>query len=461
MMSIIILGLGESGYATAKYCAQNKIPFEIIDTRANPPNAQKLINEFPGIQVHTGGFHAEVLKNARTVVLSPGIAKDNPDLVAALPRDPKLEIIGDIEFFARAMSGTLLANSTSVTAPIISITGSNGKSTVTTLVGEMAKAAGKKTSVGGNLGIPAMALLKPEQDLYVLELSSFQLETTHSLKSKVATLLNICPDHMDRYKTLEDYLDAKARIFQHCEQIVMNRQEPLVAKKIPAHIPIISFGTDPASEGNYGLNEVQGSKDGKTQLFLAKGKKNLLSTAEMKLFGRHNAVNALAALALGDAVNLPMDAMLSVLREFKGLPHRCEWLREHQGITWINDSKGTNVGATIAAIEGLGNEIPGKWILIAGGISKNADFTPLKAIIQHYCRAVVLIGEAAAELHQLLIKSIPLVLAQDLQDAVQKAAKLAQEGDGVLLSPACASFDMFKNFEDRGEKFRVAVQDLR
>ncbi len=444
-MGTIIIGLGESGYSAAKYCAKNGISCEVIDTRTNPSHAHKFRQEFKNIPLHTGGFHPEILRSAKTIVLSPGIAKDNVEFLAALPQNNSIEIIGDIELFARTM----------VTAPIVAITGSNGKSTVTTLVGEMAAASGLKVGVGGNLGTPALDLLKPDQDLYVLELSSFQLETTYTLNTAVSTLLNICPDHMDRYKTLEDYLDAKARIFQGSEKIVMNRQEDLVASKIPAKIPVISFGMDlPPSNENFGLRESA------QEVILMKGKSDLLSMKEMKLFGRHNAANALAALALGDAIHIPMESMISVLRNFKGLPHRCESVRRRLDVTWINDSKGTNVGATVSAIQGLGNSISGKWILIAGGISKNADFSPMMPIIQQYCRSVVLIGEAASELNNLLKDILPCVPATTMEEAVAKADKLAQPGDGVLLSPACASFDMFKNFEHRGEIFREAVLAL-
>lgn len=432
----VIIGLGETGFACARFLAQRNIPCVVLDSRSHPPKMDELQKKFPQIPIYTGGFNAAILAKAKTLILSPGISKDLPDF-RVLP--PTSEIIGDIELFVRHAS-----------APIVAITGSNGKSTVTTLLGEMAKAAGLKVGVGGNLGIPALDLLDPTQELYILELSSFQLETTYSLHAKVATILNITPDHMDRYETFEQYLTAKLRIFQHCEKIVFNRQDPLVENHLPAQIAKISFGLDAPTEGMYGLWEDH----------LALGKTPLLSLKALKLFGRHNVANALAALALGASVGLPQSAMLTALKTFKGLPHRCEWVRELADVQWINDSKGTNVGATVSALQGLREDIRGKWILIAGGVAKNADFSPLKAVVAECCRQVILIGEAGSELQTLLQGEVPCVRVNSLSEAVKQAQTLAETGDGVLLSPACASFDMFRNFEDRGEVFKKEVLAL-
>lgn len=446
-MSSVIVGLGETGFATVEYFAKKNIPCVVLDSRDNPPHLADLKKYFPQIPVYTGGFLPSILKTAKTLILSPGIPKDHPELLKNLPEN--VEIIGDIELFARNLSE--LTPPLQKAAPVVAITGSNGKSTVTSLVGEMAKSAGLHVGVGGNLGVPALSLLDPQCEMYVLELSSFQLETTYSLKPTVSTLLNLCPDHLDRYDNLEDYFVAKARIFQHAEKLVVNREDDYVLSRTPKEIPHISFGLDePPSDSSYGILEDH----------LARGKTKLMPVSELKLMGRHNIANALAALALGESVGLPLPAMLSALKNFKGLAHRCEWVREYKGVIWINDSKGTNVGATLAALQGLGQEIPGKWVMIAGGLGKNADFSPLKPLIAQYCSAVILIGEAGEELQTLLKDAVPCVRAYSMAEAVQKASTIAKAQDGVLLSPACASFDMFRNFEDRGNVFKEVVLSL-
>ena len=438
---IVIIGLGETGIACVQHFQDLQIPVVVMDSRDAPPKLAEFKTRYPNIPVYTGGFKEEVLRKAKTLIVSPGIPQDHPDIVKAISSNT--EIIGDIEVFAK-----------SIHEPVVAITGSNGKSTVTTLVGEMAKKAGRSVGVGGNLGIPVLALLKQKPEFYVLELSSFQLETTYSLKPKVATVLNLSPDHMDRYASLEQYKAAKCRIFMNCEKAVINRDDPLLANSVPSHIPVISFGLNEPGPDQFGLIRKE------NELWLAKSSQQLIALSELKLFGLHNAANALAALALGESVQLPMETMLSVLKTFTGLSHRCEWVRKYKEVQWINDSKGTNVGATFAALQGLASDIPGKWILIAGGLGKNADFTPLKPLITQYCRAVVLIGEAASELENLLQPSVTCVRAMHMIDAVNNAAKLAEPGDGVLLSPACASWDMFKNFEARGDAFKAAVNAL-
>lgn len=441
----VIVGLGITGLACAEYLYQKNIPFSIVDTREIPPKLDELKQSCPNAHVFTGGFPPLLLSQAETIILSPGMSKEDPALKPFLSEEA--EIIGDIELFAQQ-----------VTVPIVAITGSNGKSTVTSLVGEMAKHAGMRVGVGGNLGTPALYLLKENHDLYVLELSSFQLETTKSLRPKVSTLLNICPDHMDRYKTLEDYYAAKERIFNHTQNIVVNRDDPFVLerinRKVPKSVPRISFGLNlpPLHSQDFGVSFEKG--------LLLQGQTPLLSLSELKLFGMHNIANALAALSLGTLIQLPQESMLSTLKTFPGLPHRCEWVRTRNDVQWINDSKGTNVGATIAALNGLKNTIPGKWILIAGGIGKKADFTPLKPAILDTCRAVILMGEAKNELRTLLEKNIPCIEVNSMEDAVLQASKQAKASDGVILSPGCASFDMFKNFEHRGDVFKAAVKDL-
>ncbi len=451
-MSTVIIGLGETGLSTARYLAKNNIPCIIVDSRQDPPHLASLKNELPEIPVFTGGFSPQVLEKAATVILSPGVPKDHPDIIKSISKNT--EIIGDIELFARRIAE--LEKLQGMKIAVAAITGSNGKSTVTSLLGEMAIATGLNVGIGGNLGKPALTLLEPNRALYVLELSSFQLETTDSLKPKVSTVLNISPDHMDRYASLEDYHAAKARIYNHSEVIVANRDDAYVFSKLPSGKSIISFGLDKPNADNYGV--LSDSRD--SHVNLAKGSLRLLPVDELQIFGRHNISNALAALALGEAINLPMNAMIHALKDFKGLPHRCEKVRVRNDVIWINDSKGTNVGATEVALQGLADSITGKWVMIAGGIGKNADFTPLKPLIAKHCRAVVLIGEASLELQGLLQTTTQCILANNMIDAVQKAAELAKPKDGVLLSPACSSLDMFRNFEERGNVFKKAVLGL-
>lgn len=438
----VIVGLGITGISCARYLAARGIPIAMIDTRENPPQLAAFQKEFPRVPVVLGKLDDPLLQQANTIVLSPGIALHESIIAAQVKRG--VPVIGDIELFARAVS-----------VPVIAITGTNAKSTVTTLVGEMAKTSGYAVETGGNLGIPALELLthNPNADLFVLELSSFQLETTFSLTAQVATILNVTPDHMDRYANLEAYQRAKQRIYLNCHTAVCNRDDPLTecGEKIKQKI---YFTLQAPNENEFGLIIQQ------NETYLARGKEILLNVKELPVMGKHYQANALAALALGDGFGFPMFAMLKVLREFKGLPHRCQLVRERQGVRWYNDSKGTNVGATQAAIEGLGSEISGKLILIAGGVGKNANFSSLLPCIEKYARHVVLIGEAANELANTIAARVDVSFAKSMDEAVQKAAHAAKPSDSVLLSPACASFDMFKNYEHRGQVFTEIVEKL-
>jgi UDP-N-acetylmuramoylalanine--D-glutamate ligase len=355
-----------------------------------------------------------------------------------------VKLSGDIDLFARYAK-----------APIVAITGSNAKSTVTTLVGEMAVAAGKKVAVGGNLGTPALDLLSDDVELYVMELSSFQLETTDQLNAEVATCLNLSEDHMDRYADLPAYHLAKHRIFRGARQVVVNRDDALSRPLVADQLPCWYFGLGKPDFKRFGLLEENGEKH------LAFQFDTLLPVRELKIRGAHNQSNALAALALGHAVGLPMEAMLATLRQFAGLAHRCQWVGERQAVSYYDDSKATNVGAALAAIEGLGADIAGKLVLIAGGDGKGADFSALKAPVGRFCRAVVLLGRDAELLADALGDAAPLIRVKTLEEAVARAAELAEAGDAVLLSPACASLDMFKNFEERGRLFAQAVEGLR
>ena len=437
----IIVGLGKSGMSLVRFLANRGVSFAVADTREHPPELATLRRDYPQVEVRCGALDVEFLCRADELYVSPGLALATPALQQAAMRGVKLS--GDIELFAR-----------NAKAPIVAISGSNAKSTVTTLVGEMAAAAGKRVAVGGNLGTPALDLLSDDVELYVMELSSFQLETTDQLGAEVATVLNISEDHMDRYTGLPAYHLAKHRIFRGARQVVVNRQDALTRPLIGEGVPCWTFGLNKPDRNGFGLREENGEK------YLAFQFDNLLPVRELKIRGGHNQANALAALALGHAVGLPFDAMLASLKTFAGLVHRCQWLRELNGVNYYDDSKATNVGAALAAIEGLGADIDGKLVLIAGGDGKGADFTPLKAPVAAHCRAVVLLGRDADLLAATFGDSVPLVRVTTLEEAVQRAADIAQEGDAVLLSPACASLDMFKNFEERGQLFARAVGDL-
>lgn len=436
----VIVGLGATGLSCLRFLHAKKIPLAIMDTRANPPQLELMQQQYPDVPLKLGSLDEALLSRASTIILSPGLSNKEPLIAQQAARGAK--VIGDIELFAQAAK-----------APIISITGTNAKSTVTTLVALMGTASGYRTQVGGNLGVPALDLLSDDINLYVLELSSFQLETTYSLSSKVASILNITPDHMDRYASLADYQAAKLRIYQHADVAVWNHDDPLT--ECPATIKQqFYFTLKTPGENEFGLVQ----QDGETHL--AFGKQLLMPTKALPISGKHYQANALAALAIGYGAGFHLVPMLQVLREFKGLPHRCQFVRERDGVCWYNDSKGTNVGASQAAIEGLGAEIPGKLVLIAGGVGKNADFQPLLPAIEKYARHVVLIGEAATDLAQMIGDKIPVSFAVTMQEAIQQADDIAQPHDSVLLSPACASFDMFKNFEHRGQVFMEIVEKL-
>ena len=437
----IVVGLGKSGMSLVRFLAQRGVSFAVADTRENPPELATLRRDYPQVEVRCGELDVEFLCRADELYVSPGLALATPALQAAAARGVKLS--GDIDLFAR-----------NAKAPIVAISGSNAKSTVTTLVGKMAVAAGKRVAVGGNLGMPALDLLSDDVELYVMELSSFQLETTHQLGAEVATVLNVSEDHMDRYSGLPAYHLAKHRIFRGARQVVVNRQDALTRPLMSDGLPCWTFGLGAPDFKAFGLREENGEK------YLAFEFQNLMPVRELKVRGAHNQANALAALALGHAVGLPFDAMLSSLRTFTGLEHRCQWVRELDGVSYYNDSKATNVGAALAAIDGLGMDMDGKLVLIAGGDGKGADFSGLRDSVTRYCRAVVLIGRDADLIADALGDAVPQVRAASLDEAIAQCRALAQPGDAVLLSPACASFDMFKNYEERGQLFARAVGAL-
>lgn len=453
----LVLGLGVSGLSCARFLHYQDHAFAVADTREAPPGLNELRDEMPDVAVHLGSMNDIASQSLKRLIVSPGISVKEPFIVAA--KQNGVEVFGDIELFAR-----------NVDAPVVAIAGSNGKSTVTTLLGEMAKAAGLKVKVGGNLGTPALQLLQQSlqqrnqiandsaaTDYYILELSSFQLETTASLNAVAAVVLNVSADHMDRYDSFADYAEAKQRVYQGNGVMVTNADDDTVVAMEQVFLQaqpqrrVVRFTLQTPQQHEFGILEHQGED------WLAFGDKELLPVKELRIAGRHNQANALAALALGDVMRIPMQVMLTVLRDFAGLPHRTQWVAEIDGVNWYNDSKGTNVGATVSAVAGL----PGQKVLIAGGIGKDADFAPLQKAVEMYeVKAVVLMGHDAATIASALNNCVPVVFADDMQAAVLQAKQLATPGDNVLLSPACASFDMFANFAERGDVFMRAVKGL-
>ena len=435
----LVVGLGLSGLSSARWLARRGFSVTVVDSRAQPPGLGALHAELPEVRVHTGSFEAALFRDPGLLVVSPGVSIKQPEIAGALSRN--IAVVGDVELFARVAQ-----------APIVAITGANGKSTVTSLVGEMCKEAGMDTAVGGNIGVPVLDLLRePEPEVYVLELSSFQLETTTSLNARAATVLNITADHMDRYATLDDYIAAKARIFRGDGVMVLNADDPAVLAMGGPRRNTVRFGENPPASGiDYGLVTHGG------ETWLARGQRLLMPASGVPLPGRHNQLNVLAAMALAETLHVPLDAMKRAVAKFQGLHHRTELVAERDGVRWIDDSKGTNVGATVAALSGMDAPV----ILIAGGEGKGADFHALRAPVAQYARAVVLIGRDAALIEKALGGVVPVVNAPDMQAAVHAASRLAQPGDVVLLSPACASFDMFRNYEHRGQVFAQAVEEL-
>ena len=435
----VVVGLGRTGMSCARYLRARGVEVAITDSRAEPPELKNLGLLSASVTLRLGGFDPRLLDGADQIVVSPGVSLREPIVREAQARG--LEVIGDIEVFARAAR-----------APVIAITGTNGKSTVTTLVALMGERSGRTVRAGGNLGEPALDLLVgPMPDYYVLELSSFQLETTYSLELRAATVLNLTPDHMDRYDTIEQYAAAKARIFARCTHAVVNLDDAAVMRMPLPGQHVIGFSVVIDRDCDYGL-----VRDAGGRLSLARGRQPLLALTEMKLTGLHNAANALAALALGDAAGFDLAAMLAVLRDFEGLPHRMQWVADRSGVRWINDSKGTNVGATLAAVSGM----QGPLVVIAGGDGKGQDFGPLADAFDRKVRRAVLIGRDAQHVAAAIRKVCDVEFAGDMPDAVTRAARAARPGDTVLLSPACASLDMFRDYTHRGAEFAAAVRDL-
>lgn len=440
----LVAGFGLTGCSVVRYLRTRGFAVEAADSRDLPPGLKETRGEFPGVALHTGGFDEQLFAGYDLIVVSPGVPLSEPVLVEAAARDA--EIIGDIELFAREAR-----------APVIAITGSNGKSTVTTLVGLMLEAAGQIAAVGGNIGRPALDLLPAPgsdeltPDYYVLELSSFQLETTRNLQAEAAAVLNISADHMDRYPDLGAYIAAKARILRGAKTAVLNRQDAAVMKLAESVPNCITFGLDtPPGAGDFGLREIQDER------WLCRGETRLCRVRDLALAGQQNVANVLAAMALATQAGVALTPeTVAAACCFPGLPHRCETVGEWLGVRWINDSKGTNVGATVAAIEGF--EAP--LVLIAGGQGKGADFGPLRQALEGSARAAVLFGQDAGQIASVLEGAVETHRVESLETALETAAELAKPGDVVLFSPACASFDMFESYARRGDLFRRLVRE--
>ncbi|MFM7432168.1 MAG: UDP-N-acetylmuramoyl-L-alanine--D-glutamate ligase [Gammaproteobacteria bacterium] len=444
----LIVGLGKSGLSAARHLSARGWDLAVTDSRESPPGQSAVSALQPGARAAYGRFDVSLLEGVALVVASPGVALDEPLMCAA--RERGIEVVGDVELFAREAA-----------APVVGITGTNGKSTVTTLVGRMAARSGRRVAVGGNLGTPVLELLaQPAPELYVIELSSFQLESTASLRLLAGAALNLTADHLDRHGSMQAYCAAKARIFRHCATAVVNyddswtRAMPEVVVSSDPSVPgpqrVVGFSVAGASGAAYSLIAHQGER------WLAIRGTPVLAVSAMRIAGLHNAANALAALALGEASGLPLPPMLEELREFTGLAHRSQWVGEKRGVRYINDSKGTNVGAAAAAVRGL----PANVLLIAGGDGKGQDFAPLAAALQGRVRRALLIGRDAAQLAAALEGSCEWQHCDSLEAAVEAAAMHAKPGEIVLLSPACASLDMFRDYAERGERFAAAVGRL-
>ena len=438
----LIVGLGKTGLSCARFLSARNVPLLVVDSREAPPALSELQAELPEVEVRLGSFDEREFLNCNEIILSPGVSLRTPVIAAAIAAG--IPVTGDIDLFAR-----------NINAPVLAITGSNGKSTVTELLHEILRSAGKQVAMGGNIGIPVLDLIpssvpSDEVDFYVLELSSFQLETTHELNAAASVVLNLSPDHLDRYDDLNHYLAAKQRVTRGDGVVVWNREDEALSKFDYHNRTSYSFGMDEPSEDNFGVKLQNGVR------YLVKGEQLLMPVDELALKGSHNVANALAAAALAVSVGIDNTAIVEGLKRFAGLPHRMQWVAEKNSVRWFNDSKGTNVGATVAALQGIDAPV----VLIAGGIGKGADFSALKPVLVKKARAVILIGQDAPLIESAIDSVVPVVYANSIKAAVARAAQLALAGDVVLLSPACASFDMFSGFEARGNAFISAVKEV-
>jgi UDP-N-acetylmuramoylalanine--D-glutamate ligase len=453
---VLILGLGESGLAMARWCARQGARVRVADTRAAPPGLAQLREQVAEAEFIAGAFDKALLTGIDVLALSPGLSAGQMVVFEARARG--IRVVGEIELFAAALRELGVRQQ----CKVIAITGTNGKTTTATLTAHLCRAAGRDAALAGNISPAALDALMARLDagrlpeIWVLELSSFQLETLETLHADVATVLNISDDHLDRYIDLGEYASAKARVFAGEGVQVLNRDDARVKRMALPGRWLLSFGLDAP-----GMLEDFGLRDRGGELWLVQGDSFLLPLSRLPLSGLHNAANALAALALCHALGLPMPRLLDGLLSFRGLPHRVEFVAEIQGVRYYDDSKGTNVGATVAALEGRLYAAGGKIVLIAGGDGKGQDFSPLAAAVAAHARAVVLLGRDAPLIEAALRQSgVPLQQAADMDAAVRAAAAVAQAGDAVLLSPACASFDMYRNYAHRAQVFIAAVHAL-
>jgi UDP-N-acetylmuramoylalanine--D-glutamate ligase len=453
---VVVLGLGDTGLSMARWLARHGADVRVADSRSEPPHAATLARELPRVRLAVGAFGEETLRGADFVAISPGLDRRVPPVADAIKRG--VPVVGDVELFAQALKSLIPHPSSLIPPKVVAITGSNGKSTVTVMTGEILRAAGRRAVVAGNIGTPVLDALgaieagAPAPEVFVLELSSFQLESTSSLEPDAAAMLNLSEDHLDRYGSMDSYAAAKARVFAGNGVQVLNRDDRRsVGMRRSGRTQYTFGGGRPRDENEWGLSTSPGGEA------LAHGARSLMAVAELPLAGLHNAANALAAHALAYAVGAPDDVLSHALRSFRGLPHRMQQVAEHRGVLFFDDSKGTNVGATVAALSGMRRPV----VLIAGGDGKGQDFTPLAPAIKQRARAVVLIGRDAERVARAIASSgVPLERAAGMDEAVATAFRASREGDAVLLSPACASFDMFRNYEHRGEAFVTAVRRL-
>jgi UDP-N-acetylmuramoylalanine--D-glutamate ligase len=449
--SVLVIGLGETGLSLVRWLTAQGARVRVADSRIHPPGLEVLQKEFPAVDVRCGIFRSELAEGIALIAISPGVPLNDQFVARAIAHG--MPVIGDIELFALTLPQKKCPK-------IIAITGSNGKTTVTSMVGEMCRVAGKETLVAGNISPAVLDVLMQRRnkhpDVWVLELSSFQLETTHSLSADAATVLNISEDHMDRYNDMGEYIAAKARIFRASGVggvQVLNRDDADSAAMGLLERKHITFGVNspPVSTDDWGV-EIEG-----VDTWLVQGKQRVMKASELQVEGLHNIANALAALALCWSIDLPLPPLVAALKKFKGLPHRVEAVAEIKDVIYYDDSKGTNVGATVAALNGLGRHA----VVILGGDGKGQDFSPLEPAVAKHARAVVLIGRDAEKIAAVLQScDVPIFSAADMNEAVRLSAAQAQPGDAVLMSPACASFDMYRNYVHRAEAFVSAVRLL-
>ena len=437
---VVIVGLGKTGLSCVRYLSKQGLNIAVTDSRLEPTELTSFNNEFAAVPAYLGEIREDILFAAEQIVLSPGVSLEEESIKQAIAKG--IPVIGDIELFCQKEN-----------APIIAISGSNGKSTVTTLVAEMTSNAGLKTCVGGNLGTPALDLFNDETpDVYVLELSSFQLGTTFSLNAHASAVVNVSPDHMDRYESLEDYAGAKNKIYSGQGLMVINKDDAIVEAMSDTSRKTMTFTLNEPEENNFGI--IKEADD----VYLCQGKEKIIKQSELLVKGEHNTLNALAAMALADSIGVSKKVMAETLKSFKGLAHRCQLVKTINNISWYNDSKATNVGACVASILGLCEF--GKIILIAGGDSKGADLSSLEPIVKQHVKKVLLLGVDANKIKDVIGSDVSCEFVADMKEAVYKANVCAESGEQVLLAPACASLDMYKNYQERGDDFVNAVNAL-